>query len=621
MDCNYCPVCSKHFHSDSQSSLYCSDACRKADALACCAFHECQHPDVSEAHDHLTFCHHHRPAIRIPFVPAIPVSAAPRLQQQQHHHHHHQQLQQDQVQDGWIVFFQNQFHQHHAYSHQHHHHTQPPRHDADVAHRGFFPAGTSSSSSSTAPSNCPAVALKGSSTASHHTNHSFLGSRLAHSSPSLGLLPSRQQMSAVVDPAKLSLPNSTGTATAPLLHCVAAVTRSGQSQGQGQGHDQDQSRFQAQNQNLTANQTTASWLANGSRSHHVQQQALSRWPGDLGLTGDPVDGQLPWTWKDSARKNDRNMESPVSSPTLQLHPSDALPLDSAFCDTPCVIRKHKALPPPTLSPILPPVISDPASLASGSDSGSDTSSDCSSLESAWLTDVSSETDCNGWPRMDRYYFPDHCCRTSKCHSKTAASTAAAKSVTKHTKESGHTQVPSSNSSSIGVENDDLDVPTITLPSLPPSAEERRKSFGSELPPPVKACQLMKGSGQGCSYRSPLSALSDSIWGVGWHQVQPLPPCFVACMQDGKCGATKGSGAKGGSAKGEGHHHHCKKSSSSSSCKAAGAQGIAGGAGSNRKSSNKKSNKNIKAAAEASSPAKTLLAATACRLPRSLQFID
>ncbi|KFH70362.1 hypothetical protein MVEG_03213 [Podila verticillata NRRL 6337] len=55
-----CAFCSSQLNSLHIFSLYCSEQCREADALKCCSFHGCLHPDDSTKHDHLRFCHHHR---------------------------------------------------------------------------------------------------------------------------------------------------------------------------------------------------------------------------------------------------------------------------------------------------------------------------------------------------------------------------------------------------------------------------------------------------------------------------------------------------------------------------------------------------------------------------------
>ncbi|KAF9972448.1 hypothetical protein BGZ73_004430 [Actinomortierella ambigua] len=446
--------------------------------------------------------------------------------------------QHQQAHDGWTVFFENQFHQHHA-------------------HSPHYP----DSSYKTAPS------------MGQYMNRASLNSLQAFSSPSLDLLPPQQP----------SLRQQRQS---------AEVASPGQSQGFGQHPI-----------NATANHASPLRWLNTSLAEDGNRRL--------------------WTsWKTPARANVSSLTDPFSS--ADLLPAVAEPLveataqsdaalihnqpgsvviENAICTTPCIIRKNKTLPPPTLSPILPTVISDPASLVSSEvdDDDSSSTSSWSTVESAWSTSASSDVDCNGWPRMDKYFFPDHCCRTSNCYSKAAAKAAM----------NGMT------STNEGKE-DDLDGATPTLPSLPRSAKERRRSFGSELPPPTKICQHMRGSDP-----THLSALSDSIWGVGWHQVQPLPPCFVACMQDAS-GATKGGSHNGGT---KGGNQHCKRVMSHNGCCKGGKQVAAGnstGTASNRKGANqapnKKGGKHAKAVAETSS-SKTLLAATMCRLPRSLQFID
>lgn len=148
--------------------------------------------------------------------------------------------------------------------------------------------------------------------------------------------------------------------------------------------------------------------------------------------------------------------------------------DTHHCHQPCVVRLNKALPPPTLSPILPPSISNPASLSPPSPSSlnklaenADPESDMSSLSHAW-------------PTMDKFFFPDHCCRTSVCHS--------------------------------------------SKPKGDQKSSGRRASypFVSELPPPLPS--------KHCSEQGGCRTLSASIWGTGWHQVEPLPASFIKTLQ-------------------------------------------------------------------------------------------
>ncbi|KAF9162270.1 hypothetical protein DFQ26_003712 [Actinomortierella ambigua] len=606
-----------------QSSLYCSDACRKADALACCVFHDCKHPDVSEVHDHLTFCHHHRPAIRIPFLPvAAPASVSPRQQQHQHQHQHqrnqthfspqhqHQQQYQHQqlapAQDAWMHFFQNQFHQHHPQSHQY----QAPRHTGSFTHGNSSPAGTSTASShchTTRPNNDKNAPALG-----HHMNRSSLSSMQALSSPSLDLLPTRQpllqpkqqqQQQQALSDTSLSLlglgQNQRATANQQSPWERVNMTLPGEAQGDDGGH----------------HPRAFSWKKDPA--HRENSSFFSGGPFSLpGLP--PI------------------MTEPHLKATLRTSQRDIVAIaaeeNDAICTTPCIVRKNKALPPPTLSPILPTVISNPASLVPSSETADDDDnsslSSWSSVESAWSSSASSDVDCHGWPRMDRYFFPDHCCRTANCYSKSAVAKAST-----HPFELDEVAMEAKGRKNDRLEEEEGDGPTPTLPSLPRSAKERRRSFGSELPPPTKVCQHLRGNDPSGTH---LSALSDSIWGVGWHQVQPLPPCFVACMQQQH--TASGATTKGGSTKG-GSHHYKKTLSTNGCCKSgdnhvvvastAGAaipgaiNGTASsrrGSGGNQASNKKGGKKHAKATAETSS-AKTLLAATMCRLPRSLQFIE
>lgn len=302
MDCNWCAVCSKHFHSESvsqlttnrvrslhnsthfvltfmnkqQTSLYCSEDCRKTDALACCAFHGCDHPDESRQHDHLNFCHHHRPAVHIPSLPLLNWNACRSEERQASNP--------SQV-DEWARFLEQQYR------------TQPSEHN------------------------------------------------LAY-----------QRQSSIFPSTVSKVP-----------------------------------------------------LANNSSYGAIEQS------------------------------------------------------DVHDCHRPCVIRFNKALPPPTLSPILPPSISNPASLSPVSRSV-DSESDTSSLSHAW-------------PTMDRFFFPDHCCRTSAC---------------------------------------------LPIKSRQASSKSDRSSHVTELPPPLPPKHCNKEGG--------CKTMSESIWGTGWHQVEPMPASFVKTLQ-------------------------------------------------------------------------------------------
>ena len=66
--------------------------------------------------------------------------------------------------------------------------------------------------------------------------------------------------------------------------------------------------------------------------------------------------------------------------------------------------------------------------------------------------------------------------------------------------------------------------TTTSDSLPACSQTR-----SELPPPASAWEMDGDLTLSSSPRKYL-ALSASIWGPGWHQVEPLPPSFVKTLE-------------------------------------------------------------------------------------------
>ncbi|KAF9098014.1 hypothetical protein BGX23_007341 [Mortierella sp. AD031] len=182
------------------------------------------------------------------------------------------------------------------------------------------------------------------------------------------------------------------------------------------------------------------------------------------------------------------------------------PCEMTDCERPCVVvRKNKVLPPPTLSPLLPATISNPASLsptATGSSPVSPTlSSASSSLSSSGYSDEedseeSSLSHAPAWPRMDQLFFPDHCCRTSACRP------APASTLNNNNNGKGKNNRKNNNNN-------------------------KKKEFMSELPPPPNNRHLNHRhdeNGEGCM------ALRASIWGVGWHQVEPLPASFVKTLQ-------------------------------------------------------------------------------------------
>ncbi|KAF9145465.1 hypothetical protein BGX30_008682 [Mortierella sp. GBA39] len=208
----------------------------------------------------------------------------------------------------------------------------------------------------------------------------------------------------------------------------------------------------------------------------------------------------------------------VSSPTSEY---DAIDLDyyheHSVLSPP--VRKNKTLPPPTLSPILLPTPSQTTrrtaltstttttttrSRSSSVLSESSWSADSSSSGSSMNTSVSSGSSCTSsddgeedpmsanWPKMNRL---------------------ASSSFDLHLSSNGRAQW---DPISMGW--------TTTSDSLPTSSQTR-----SELPPPVSAWEMEGDLTLSSSPRKYL-ALSASIWGPGWHQVEPLPPSFVKTLE-------------------------------------------------------------------------------------------
>lgn len=185
-----------------------------------------------------------------------------------------------------------------------------------------------------------------------------------------------------------------------------------------------------------------------------------------------------------------SIKSCTSTPILELSSANHA------CEQPCV-RKNKVLPPPTLSPMLSATISNPASLNHTSQSLQEPERRASSVtmrmashrrsgsSGSFTSTINSTSDheddesdvTHAWPTMDKFFFPDHCCRTSACSQKKK-------------------QPQTSNKAS------------------------RRQSIPELPPPPAKR----DSSG------NPFLTLSASIWGNGWHQVEPLPASFVKTIQ-------------------------------------------------------------------------------------------
>ncbi|KAF9158297.1 hypothetical protein BGX20_003459 [Mortierella sp. AD010] len=405
MDCNWCAVCSKHFHSEHQASLYCSEECRKADALACCAFHDCDHPDESKHHDHLRFCHHHRPAIRIPSVPLLNLNPRPSAEQQAHGQHHA---------DEWTRFLQQQYSQYHSHSA----HTSTLR---SVSHGRDY---TSTSQ--------PRIDDH------HHIHYPETQQRLQ-----------QQQSFLLAD-------------NLPGVMCQQQIALQ-----QMQMHQQK--------------------LAFHTRQRRSSCQAVSKPSGD----------------------------TVASLCSANISQSDYVrePHRAEDCEHPCMVRKNKVLPPPTLSHIIPVSISNPAllsptatpsSIRGGNEKSSSASSSSSTPPSSscpvspsLLSAPSSFADgedpekslSHAWPQMDKFFFPDHCCRTSACNA------SSRKGDTNNAKKSGN-----NNSKKLG---------------------NNKKKFVPELPPPPPMSPNTQRDTDGCIA---------SIWGTGWRQVEPLPESFVKTIQ-------------------------------------------------------------------------------------------
>ncbi|KAI7818069.1 hypothetical protein BC939DRAFT_463921 [Gamsiella multidivaricata] len=491
MDCNWCAVCSKHFHSDHQASLYCSDECRKADALACCAFHDCDHPDGSTHHDHLTFCHHHRPAIRVPSLPLLNLNPNPSAEQRAHG---------QQQTNEWTRFLQHQYNsQYHSYS----------AHTSTHSHHPSSSMGYGHVSSLPRPSH------------GYHPESQGLVSRFTdpHPPSESFLLSSR-------------LPNVLCQQQHSVSHPILM-------------HRHKPLYHQRRHSSLSTSDTSNTNLSTSS---------LSGCFGNLTLS--------------SHRKEFTEMA----------------PCEAYDCEQSCVARKNKALPPPTLSPILPPTISNPASLSpttiapSSGDKGaiSPLSLTPSGLASSDKSDEDGHQDggslSHAWPKMDKFFFPDHCCRTSAC--RTSASTSARAGPTngnKSNNKKGNTKSKNNNAN--------------------------KKPFVSELPPPPSSATTRRDS-NGCI------ALSASIWGTGWRQVDPLPESFVKTVQK--------SNLMWAGCEREHHPHtrHHQRHGRDSGHR----HGCHNGGGRANNSSN---GGHQKSASDTSSWA------TVCssRLPRSLQFID
>ncbi|KAF9551346.1 hypothetical protein EC957_009230 [Mortierella hygrophila] len=205
----------------------------------------------------------------------------------------------------------------------------------------------------------------------------------------------------------------------------------------------------------------------------------------------------------------------VSSPTSEYDAIDLYYYHEHSVLSPPV-RKNKTLPPPTLSPILMSTPSQATRRTALTSTTMTTRSRSSSVLSAnsWSADSSSSSSMNtsvssgssctssddgeedplsaNWPKMDRL---------------------ASSSFDLHLSSNGSAQW---DPISMGW--------TTTSDSFPTSSQTR-----SKLPPPGSAWEMEGDLTLSSSPRKYL-ALSASIWGPGWHQVEPLPPSFVKTLE-------------------------------------------------------------------------------------------
>ncbi|KAG0309619.1 hypothetical protein BGZ98_000505 [Dissophora globulifera] len=163
-----------------------------------------------------------------------------------------------------------------------------------------------------------------------------------------------------------------------------------------------------------------------------------------------------------------------------------------------VVRKNKALPPPTLSPILMPTrpkrdirrtLSRLSVSSSSSDSDSSTGSGYSYSSCGSDSEDEQLLSAEVWPTMDKLPFS--------------------------TFDRAYHDHPSNDYNDTHHHYNDN--------------ESFRSKFVSELPPPTSLTYDHDDCFLNHDNRKYL-ALSASIWGPGWHQVEPLPESFVRTMQ-------------------------------------------------------------------------------------------
>ncbi|KAF9104116.1 hypothetical protein BGX29_002394 [Mortierella sp. GBA35] len=202
------------------------------------------------------------------------------------------------------------------------------------------------------------------------------------------------------------------------------------------------------------------------------------------------------------------------SSSCDAEPADQSPL-IYFSTLTGPVRKNKTLPPPTLSPILMSTLPSPSqssrrstktrsrssSMLSASSCSADSASCCSSMNTS-VTGGSSDGEddplSGNWPRMDRFI---------------RGSTG---SFDRHLSSNGRAQWD-----------------PVSLGWTTTDADEKDHTTRSELPLAPSYLQ----SGDPWEEDLMLSsaprkylALSASIWGPGWHQVEPLPPSFVKTLE-------------------------------------------------------------------------------------------
>ncbi|KAG0203184.1 hypothetical protein BGX28_004451 [Mortierella sp. GBA30] len=251
--------------------------------------------------------------------------------------------------------------------------------------------------------------------------------------------------------------------------------------------------------------------------------------------------------------------------------------------------RNKTLPPPTLSPILVPTLSHPnaAAPATATTSASLIQMGCSM--SSWMTDdnssISSISDHD-----DNEYYHSH----------------------------------SDNWPKIDLKKDQN--------SHPRSLDDGQPSLLSELPPPpsLLSMQHQRDDLAAAANRKYL-ALSASIWGPGWHQVEPLPASFVKTLEQSELEAQAQAQAQAqekAALAAANPKAKAKKAKQQAKAAAAAAALAAAEASSEASTDSESGNESssttttITTTTTSTNPAGSCMT-TLCstRLPRSLQFVD